>query len=74
VFHTDQIVSSQKTAASDHCATGDFMQQLAARIAISNLHSKHNQKSFLETMTEMFEYVNPRNGQDAPLISEMYIK
>jgi ribonucleoside-diphosphate reductase alpha chain len=43
--------------------------QLAARIAISNLHS-NTTKSFSETMTEMFEYVNPRNGQYAPLIAD----
>jgi ribonucleoside-diphosphate reductase alpha chain len=45
--------------------------QLAARIAISNLHS-NTTKSFSETMTEMFEYVNPRNGQYAPLIADVY--
>jgi ribonucleoside-diphosphate reductase alpha chain len=27
-------------------------------------------KSFSETMTEMFEYVNQRNGQYAPLIAD----
>jgi ribonucleoside-diphosphate reductase alpha chain len=41
---------------------------LAAR-TISNLHS-NTTKSFSETMTEMFEYVNPRNGQYAPLIAD----
>jgi ribonucleoside-diphosphate reductase alpha chain len=39
------------------------------RIAISNLHS-NTTKSFSETMTEMFEYVNQRNGQYAPLIAD----
>jgi ribonucleoside-diphosphate reductase alpha chain len=39
-----------------------------ARIAIF-LHS-NTTKSFSETMTEMFEYVNPRNGQYAPLIAD----
>jgi ribonucleoside-diphosphate reductase alpha chain len=42
---------------------------LAARIAISNLHS-NTKKSFSETMNDMFNYVNPRNGQYAPLLSE----
>jgi ribonucleoside-diphosphate reductase alpha chain len=43
--------------------------QLAARIAISNLHS-NTTKSFSETMTEMFNYVNPRNGQYSPLLAD----
>ncbi len=43
--------------------------QLAARIAISNLH-KNTNKSFSETMSEMYHYVNPRTNQKAPLISD----
>lgn len=43
--------------------------QLAARIAVSNLH-KNTTKSFSETMTEMYEYVNPRTGQESPLLSD----
>jgi ribonucleoside-diphosphate reductase alpha chain len=43
--------------------------QLAARIAISNLH-KNTNKSFSETMNEMFNYVNPRTNLKAPLLSE----
>jgi ribonucleoside-diphosphate reductase alpha chain len=57
-----------ETAASMTIAHPDYAQ-LAARIAISNLHS-NTTKSFSETMNEMFHYVNPRNGQDAPLLSE----
>jgi ribonucleoside-diphosphate reductase alpha chain len=57
-----------ETAASMTIAHPDYAQ-LAARIAISNLHS-NTKKSFSETMNEMYLYVNPRNGQDAPLLSE----
>jgi ribonucleoside-diphosphate reductase alpha chain len=57
-----------ETAASMTIAHPDYAQ-LAARIAISNLH-KNTNKSFSETMDEMFHYVNPRNGQYAPLLSE----
>lgn len=57
-----------ETAASMTIAHPDYAQ-LAARIAISNLHS-NTKKSFSETMNEMFHYVNPRNGQEAPLLSE----
>jgi ribonucleoside-diphosphate reductase alpha chain len=42
---------------------------VGSEIAISNLHS-NTTKSFSETMTEMFEYVNQRNGQYAPLIAD----
>lgn len=42
---------------------------LAARIAISNLH-KQTGDSFLETMKAEHEYVNPKNGQPAPLVAD----
>ncbi|HMK07170.1 MAG TPA: ribonucleoside-diphosphate reductase subunit alpha [Flavobacterium sp.] len=57
-----------ETAASMTIAHPDYAQ-LAARIAISNLH-KNTTKSFSETMNEMFLYVNPRTNQQAPLLSE----
>jgi ribonucleoside-diphosphate reductase alpha chain len=57
-----------ETAASMTIAHPDYAQ-LAARIAISNLH-KNTKKSFSETMKDMYLYVNPRNGQDAPLLSD----
>lgn len=57
-----------ETAASMTIAHPDYAQ-LAARIAISNLHS-NTKKCFSETMNEMFHYVNPRTNLKAPLISE----
>ena len=57
-----------ETAASMTIAHPDYAQ-LAARVAISNLHS-NTKKSFSETMKDMYHYVNPRNGQDAPLIAD----
>ncbi len=57
-----------ETAASMTIAHPDYAQ-LAARIAISNLHSS-TKKSFSETMNEMFHYVNPRTNQKSPLLSE----
>ncbi|MEP7095141.1 MAG: ribonucleoside-diphosphate reductase subunit alpha, partial [Flavobacterium sp.] len=57
-----------ETAASMTIAHPDYAQ-LAARVAISNLHS-NTKKSFSETMKDMYHYVNPRNGQDAPLLSD----
>ncbi len=57
-----------ETAASMTVTHPDYAQ-LAARIAISNLH-KNTNKSFSETMSEMYYYVNPRTNQAAPLISD----
>ncbi|WP_264548382.1 ribonucleoside-diphosphate reductase subunit alpha [Flavobacterium sp. N2820] len=57
-----------ETAASMTVTHPDYAQ-LAARIAISNLH-KNTNKSFSETMSEMYHYVNPRTNQEAPLISD----
>ncbi len=57
-----------ETAASMTIAHPDYAQ-LAARIAISNLH-KNTNKSFSETMNEMYLYINPRTNQHAPLLSE----
>ncbi len=57
-----------ETAASMTVTHPDYAQ-LAARIAISNLH-KNTKKSFSETMTEMYHYVNPRTNQKAPLLSD----
>ncbi|XP_031501485.1 ribonucleoside-diphosphate reductase large subunit [Nymphaea colorata] len=42
---------------------------LAARIAVSNLH-KNTKKSFSETVKDMYNHVNSRSGQKAPLIAD----
>jgi len=42
---------------------------LASRIAISNLH-KLTTKSFSETMSALYNYVDPKTGQTAPLIAD----
>ena len=47
--------------------------KLAARISVSNLH-KNTKKSFSETMKDLYEYVNPRNGKKAPLLSDEVYK
>lgn len=57
-----------ETAAAMTIAHPDYAQ-LAARISVSNLH-KNTKKSFSETMKDLYEYVNPRTGQEAPLLSE----
>src|SRR6187402_130690 len=42
---------------------------LASRIAISNLH-KNTKKSFSETMTDLFNYIDPKNNLKAPLLAD----
>lgn len=46
----------------------DFAR-LAARIAVSNLH-KTTSKSFSNTMKRLYTYVDPKTGENAPLISK----
>jgi ribonucleoside-diphosphate reductase alpha chain len=43
--------------------------QLAARIAVSNLHKK-TKKSFSDTMTDLYTYVNPITKQKAPMLAD----
>jgi ribonucleoside-diphosphate reductase alpha chain len=57
-----------ETAASLTTRHPDFAK-LAARIAVSNLH-KVTSKSFSSTMKRLYNYVDPKTGQNAPLISK----
>lgn len=42
---------------------------LASRIAVSNLH-KETKKTFSETMEDLYNYIDPKTGQSAALISD----
>jgi len=57
-----------ETAATMPTRHPDYAK-LAARIAISNLH-KVTSKSFSNTMKRLYTYVDPKTGQNAPLISK----
>ena len=61
-----EIAATMTTSHPDYA-------QLAARISVSNLH-KNTKKSFSDTMKDLFEYVNPRNGKKAPLLSDEVYK
>jgi ribonucleoside-diphosphate reductase alpha chain len=61
-----EIAATMTTAHPDYA-------KLAARISVSNLH-KNTKKSFSETMKDLFEYINPRTGKKAPLLSEEVYK
>ena len=57
-----------ETAATMTVQHPDYAR-LAARIAVSNLH-KNTKKTFSEVMVDLYEYVNPRTGKKAPLLSD----
>lgn len=57
-----------ETAATLTTKHPDYAK-LAARVAISNLH-KVTSKSFSNTMKRLYQYVDPKTGQNAPLISK----
>lgn len=57
-----------ETAASMTTKHPDYAV-LAARIAISNLH-KNTQKSFSTTMRRLYNYIDPKTGENAALLSK----
>jgi len=61
-----------ETAATMTTTHPDYAR-LAARISVSNLH-KNTKKTFSEVMTDLYEYVNPRTGKKAPLLSDEVYK
>lgn len=64
---TDLDNLAAETAASLSTKHPDFAK-LAARIAISNLH-KNTDKSFSNTMRALYNYIDPKTGEKAGLIS-----
>ena len=61
-----EIAATMTTSHPDYA-------QLAARISVSNLHN-NTKKSFSATMKDLYEYVNPRTGKKAPLLSDEVYK
>ncbi len=61
-----------ETAASMAAQHPDYAQ-LAARIAISNLH-KNTDKSFSKTMRALYDYIDPKTGEQAGLIGDETIQ
>lgn len=57
-----------ETAASLTTKHPDFAK-LAARVAISNLH-KVTSKSFSNTMKRLYTFIDPKTGENAPLVSK----
>jgi len=61
-----EIAATMTTSHPDYA-------KLAARISVSNLH-KNTKKTFSEVMKDLYEYVNPRTGKAAPLLSDEVYK
>lgn len=57
-----EVAATMTTAHPDYA-------RLAARISVSNLH-KNTKKTFSEVMQDLYTYVNPRTGKDAPLLAD----
>ena len=57
-----EIAATMTTAHPDYA-------RLAARISVSNLH-KNTKKTFSDVMHDLYTYVNPRTGKEAPLLAD----
>lgn len=55
-------------AATNTIAHPDYAL-LASRIAVSNLH-KSTSKTFSDTMKDLYEYIDPKTGEKAPLLAD----
>lgn len=66
---TSELDNLAAEIAATMTTTHPDYAKLAARISVSNLH-KNTKKSFSETMKNLYEYVNPRTGKKAPLLSD----
>jgi ribonucleoside-diphosphate reductase alpha chain len=70
---TSELDNLAAEIAATMTTTHPDYAKLAARISVSNLH-KNTKKSFSETMTDLYKYINPRTGKKAPLLSDEVFK
>jgi ribonucleoside-diphosphate reductase alpha chain len=66
---TSELDNLAAEIAATMTTTHPDYAKLAARISVSNMH-KNTKKSFSDTMKDLYEYVNPRTGKKAPLLSD----
>ena len=66
---TSELDNLAAEVAATNTITHPDYALLASRIAVSNLH-KNTKKSFSETVKDLYEYIDPKNNQKAPLISD----
>jgi ribonucleoside-diphosphate reductase alpha subunit len=70
---TTELDNLAAETAATMAATHPDYAILAARIAVSNLH-KNTDKSFSKTMEGLYNYIDPKTGEKAGLISDETIE
>ena len=70
---TSELDNLAAEIAATMTTTHPDYARLAARISVSNLH-KNTKKSFSEVMEDLYNYINPRTGKKAPLLSDEVYK
>lgn len=66
---TSELDNLAAEIAATNTTTHPDYAVLASRIAVSNLH-KNTKKSFSQTMTDLYYYIDPKTGANAGLIAE----
>ncbi|MEN9348490.1 MAG: ribonucleoside-diphosphate reductase subunit alpha [Flavobacteriales bacterium] len=66
---TSELDNLAAEIAATNATTHPDYALLASRIAVSNLH-KNTKKSFSQTMKDLYEYVDPKTGQNAGLLAQ----
>jgi len=66
---TSELDNLAAEVAATNTITHPDYALLASRIAVSNLH-KNTKKSFSDTVTDLYEYIDPKTNEKAPLISD----
>ena len=66
---TSELDNLAAEVAATNTVTHPDYALLASRIAVSNLH-KNTKKSFSETVKDLYEYIDPKTNEKAPLISD----
>ena len=66
---TSELDNLAAEVAATNTITHPDYALLASRIAVSNLH-KNTKKSFSDAVKDLYEYIDPKTGKKAPLISD----
>ena len=70
---TSELDNLAAEVAATNTITHPDYALLASRIAVSNLH-KNTKKSFSDTVTDLYQYIDPKTNEKAPLISDEVYK
>ena len=70
---TSELDNLAAEVAATNTITHPDYALLASRIAVSNLH-KNTKKSFSDTVKDLYDYIDPKTNEKAPLISDEVYK